>query len=197
MVLSPLSKKKTPCNCTRTVYGFLNPGGTLRSAKKIRKEGAKRLQPLRWGNVGLAVTPDTTSASSDTNENGVILWSVKSQGAAAAICPSVSAETWTEQEGANKGLGAGNPSLKSVSQSVSGVGGMMKTKRERSVSMDSGEQRDTITPVQEPDAKVEGVMRSKRRCVLEKKQPYSGDEWCSGPDTEEEEDKPHPATHRE
>lgn len=33
-------------------------------------------------------------------------------------------------------------------------------------------------------------MRSKRRCVLEKKQPYSGDEWCSGPDTEDE-DKPH------
>lgn len=40
-------------------------------------------------------------------------------------------------------------------------------------------------------------MRSKRRCVLEKKQPYSGDEWCSGPDTEEDEDKPHTATHRE
>ncbi|XP_041734138.1 B-cell CLL/lymphoma 9-like protein isoform X2 [Coregonus clupeaformis] len=82
-----------------------------------------------------------------------------------------------QQEGANKGLGAG-------SQSV------MKTKRERSVSVDSGEQRDAL----EPDAK-EGVMRSKRRCVLEKKQPYSGDEWCSGPDTEEEEDKPQPATH--
>lgn len=40
-------------------------------------------------------------------------------------------------------------------------------------------------------------MRSKRRCVLEKKQPYSGDEWCSGPDTEEDEDKPHTAAHRE
>ncbi|XP_031695352.1 B-cell CLL/lymphoma 9-like protein isoform X5 [Anarrhichthys ocellatus] len=40
-------------------------------------------------------------------------------------------------------------------------------------------------------------MRSKRRCVLEKKQPYSGDEWCSGPDTEEDEDKLHTATHQE
>lgn len=41
-------------------------------------------------------------------------------------------------------------------------------------------------------------MRSKRRCVLEKKQPYSGDEWCSGPDTEEDEDKLHSsASHRE
>lgn len=39
-------------------------------------------------------------------------------------------------------------------------------------------------------------MRSKRRCVLEKKQPYSGDEWCSGPDTEDE-DKPHTTIIRE
>lgn len=44
---------------------------------------------------------------------------------------------------------------------------------------------------------IEGVMRSKRRCVLEKKQPYSGDEWCSGPDTEEDEDKPHTMIHSE
>lgn len=41
------------------------------------------------------------------------------------------------------------------------------------------------------------VLRSKRRCVLEKKQPYSGDEWCSGPDTEEDDDKPQTAMHRE
>ncbi|KAG7471149.1 hypothetical protein MATL_G00121400, partial [Megalops atlanticus] len=40
-------------------------------------------------------------------------------------------------------------------------------------------------------------MRSKRRCVLEKKQPYSGDEWCSGADTEEDEDKPPAVPHRE
>ncbi|XP_062328302.1 B-cell CLL/lymphoma 9-like protein isoform X2 [Osmerus eperlanus] len=121
----------------------------------------------------------------------------------------------TQQQGAasnlgSKGLGVGNhgvktnqippgnPVLKSISQSVSAGGGMLKakTKRERSVSIDSGEQRDAITPVMEPDSK-EGVMRSKRRCVLEKKQPYSGDEWCSGPDTEEDEDKPHPAIIRE
>lgn len=44
---------------------------------------------------------------------------------------------------------------------------------------------------------VEGVMRSKRRCVLERKQPYSGDEWCSGAETEEEDEKPLSATHRE
>lgn len=38
--------------------------------------------------------------------------------------------------------------------------------------------------------------RSKRRCVLERKQPYSGDEWCSGPDSEED-DKPISSAHSE
>uniref|UniRef100_UPI0037E9959B B-cell CLL/lymphoma 9-like protein isoform X2 n=1 Tax=Semicossyphus pulcher TaxID=241346 RepID=UPI0037E9959B len=96
-------------------------------------------------------------------------------------------------------ISPGNPGLKAVSQSVSSVGGMLKTKskRERSVSIDSGESRNAIPPAGETDAKGEGVMRSKRRCVLEKKQPYSGDEWCSGPDTEEDEDKPHTVTPRE
>ncbi|KAK2912962.1 hypothetical protein Q8A73_007075 [Channa argus] len=111
----------------------------------------------------------------------------------------------------SKGVGAGshavktnqispcNPGLKAVSQSVSSIGGMLKTKskRERSVSIDSGESRNAIPPALEADAKADGVMRSKRRCVLEKKQPYSGDEWCSGPDTEEDEDKPRTTSHRE
>lgn len=42
---------------------------------------------------------------------------------------------------------------------------------------------------------VEGAIRRKRRCVLEKKQPYSGDEWCSGAETEEEEEKASNAAH--
>lgn len=45
-------------------------------------------------------------------------------------------------------------------------------------------------------ARAEVPPRSKRRCVLERKQPYSGDEWCSGPDSEED-DKPIGATHSE
>ena len=67
----------------------------------------------------------------------------------------------------SKGIGAGghgvktgqmppgNPGLKAVSQSVSGVGGMLKTKskRERSVSIDSGESRNAIAPALETDAK--------------------------------------------
>lgn len=91
-----------------------------------------------------------------------------------------------------------NHGLKSLSQSVNSAGGMLKTKskRDRSVSIDSSEARH-VPPSLETETKGEGVMRSKRRCVLEKKQPYSGDEWCSGPDTEEDEEKPQTMTHRE
>ncbi|XP_066462163.1 B-cell CLL/lymphoma 9-like protein isoform X2 [Eleutherodactylus coqui] len=42
-------------------------------------------------------------------------------------------------------------------------------------------------PSVDPEPKGELPPRSKRRCVLERKQPYSGDEWCSGPDSEEDE----------
>uniref|UniRef100_A0A087XY20 Bcl9 like n=1 Tax=Poecilia formosa TaxID=48698 RepID=A0A087XY20_POEFO len=96
--------------------------------------------------------------------------------------------------GAKSGqVSLGNPGQKAVAAGQSVSGGMLKTKskRERSVSIDSGESRSGApAPALEPDAKGEGVMRSKRRCVLTKKQPYSGDEWCSGPDTDDE-DKPH------
>lgn len=57
--------------------------------------------------------------------------------------------------------------------------------------LEDGLQALTVTPV-----RAEGAPRSKRRCVLERKQPYSGDEWCSGPDSEDD-DKPIGATHSE
>lgn len=146
----------------------------------------------KLANHGKQVTSDSRSQIPSVNQQAQ-----QQQGAAGHLGP--------------KGVGAGshgvktnqispgNPGLKTVSQSVSSVGGMLKTKskRERSVSIDSGESRNAIPSALETDARGEGVMRSKRRCVLEKKQPYSGDEWCSGPDTEEDEDKPHAATHRE
>lgn len=48
-----------------------------------------------------------------------------------------------------------NPSLKAINQSVGSVGGMLKTKskRERSVSIESSESRNAIPPVLETDAK--------------------------------------------
>ncbi|KAG8569477.1 hypothetical protein GDO81_014428 [Engystomops pustulosus] len=49
------------------------------------------------------------------------------------------------------------------------------------------EQKEPGTPSLDAEPKGEIPPRSKRRCVLERKQPYSGDEWCSGPDSEEDE----------
>ncbi|XP_015806760.1 B-cell CLL/lymphoma 9-like protein [Nothobranchius furzeri] len=88
-----------------------------------------------------------------------------------------------------------SPGMKAAGQSVSSVGGMPRTKSKRSVPVDSGEPRNAAPPALEADTKGEGVMRSKRRCVLTKKQPYSGDEWCSGPDTDDE-DKLHAGPQR-
>lgn len=98
-------------------------------------------------------------------------------------------------------MSSGNPGMKSVGQSVggkSGGGGMAKSKakRERSVSADAGDQKDAVASAVQSELK-EGAVRSKRRCVLEKKQPYSGDEWCSGGGSDEEEEKPPNTAHGE
>ncbi|KAG8141691.1 hypothetical protein E2320_007256 [Naja naja] len=61
-----------------------------------------------------------------------------------------------------------------------------KVRRERSVSVDSGERREASATPLDKELKGETVPRSKRRCVLERKQPYSGDEWCSGPESEDD-----------
>ncbi|XP_060642968.2 B-cell CLL/lymphoma 9-like protein isoform X1 [Anolis sagrei] len=93
--------------------------------------------------------------------------------------------------GGNGGSKVGNPGrLKSGPAPSPAFGGAKgKAKRERSVSVDSGERREAgpaaTTLDKEPTGEV--APRSKRRCVLERKQPYSGDEWCSGPDSEEDE----------
>lgn len=59
-----------------------------------------------------------------------------------------------------------------------------------------GGQAEALALTACPSCPAEVAPRSKRRCVLERKQPYSGDEWCSGPDSEED-DKPIGATHSE
>ncbi|XP_064167787.1 B-cell CLL/lymphoma 9 protein-like [Anguilla rostrata] len=69
----------------------------------------------------------------------------------------------------------------------SGSGAKGKVKRERSTSVESFEPRDTGTPCNEPDQK--DSSRVKRMCVAERRQPYSGADWCSG--GESEEDDPH------
>uniref|UniRef100_A0A8D0GI23 BCL9 like n=1 Tax=Sphenodon punctatus TaxID=8508 RepID=A0A8D0GI23_SPHPU len=87
-------------------------------------------------------------------------------------------------------ISPGNSGLKTSQNTVPNFGSLKgKVKRERSISVDSGEQREASTPSLDTELKGEAAPRSKRRCVLERKQPYSGDEWCSGPDSEED-DKP-------
>ncbi|NXN93178.1 BCL9L protein, partial [Rhinopomastus cyanomelas] len=92
-------------------------------------------------------------------------------------------------------MAPGNSGLKASQNAVPSFGSLKgKVKRERSVSVDSGEQREASTPSQDTEPKGEVAPRSKRRCVLERKQPYSGDEWCSGPDSEDD-DKPISSAH--
>uniref|UniRef100_A0ACB8EY29 Uncharacterized protein n=2 Tax=Sphaerodactylus townsendi TaxID=933632 RepID=A0ACB8EY29_9SAUR len=82
----------------------------------------------------------------------------------------------------------GNAGLKPTPAPIPLFGALKgKVKRERSVSVDSGEQRETRAVSLDKELKGEVAPRSKRRCVLERKQPYSGDEWCSGPDSEDDE----------
>ncbi|KYO43092.1 B-cell CLL/lymphoma 9-like protein isoform A [Alligator mississippiensis] len=92
-------------------------------------------------------------------------------------------------------ISPGNSGLKNSQNAVPNFGSLKgKGKRERSISVDSGEQREASTPSLDTEPKGEVAPRSKRRCVLERKQPYSGDEWCSGPDSEED-DKPVSSAH--
>ncbi|NXO27318.1 BCL9L protein, partial [Cisticola juncidis] len=92
-------------------------------------------------------------------------------------------------------ISPGNSGLKNSQNTVPNFSSLKgKVKRERSISVDSGEQREASTPSQDTESKGEVAPRSKRRCVLERKQPYSGDEWCSGPDSEED-DKPISSAH--
>ncbi|KAL4657002.1 B-cell CLL/lymphoma 9 protein-like isoform X1 [Arapaima gigas] len=68
----------------------------------------------------------------------------------------------------------------------SGSGAKSKVKRERSTSAESCEQpRDPGTPSSELEQKDMGL-RAKRVCVAERRQPYSGTDWCSGGESEED-----------
>lgn len=92
----------------------------------------------------------------------------------------------------SKGTGLLGP--KPNHMSPSGVG--LKTTQNQGPNHGNGqresagevsEQKEPGTPSLEAEPKGELLPRSKRRCVLERKQPYSGDEWCSGQDSEEDE----------
>ncbi|KAI1885229.1 hypothetical protein AGOR_G00218020 [Albula goreensis] len=80
---------------------------------------------------------------------------------------------------------AGGLGLKNGQGLNSGNGAKGKVKRERSTSVESFEQRDTGTPGNEVEQK-DSSTRAKRMCVAERRQPYSGTDWGSGGESEEE-----------
>ncbi|KAM4650643.1 B-cell CLL/lymphoma 9-like protein isoform 2-T2 [Discoglossus pictus] len=92
----------------------------------------------------------------------------------------------------SKGPGLQGPKANHMSPSSSGLksgqsqGPNLGT-GQREPGGDVGEQREPGAPSLEPEPKGDVPPRSKRRCVLERKQLYSGDEWCSGPESEEDE----------
>ncbi|XP_075696237.1 B-cell CLL/lymphoma 9-like protein isoform X2 [Rhinoderma darwinii] len=102
-----------------------------------------------------------------------------------------------QSQPANVSQGSKGPGLlgpKPNHMSPSGVG--LKTTQNQGPNHGNGqresagevaEQKEPGTPSLDPEPKGELPPRSKRRCVLERKQPYSGDEWCSAPDSEEDE----------
>uniref|UniRef100_A0A3P8YZB4 B-cell lymphoma 9 beta-catenin binding domain-containing protein n=1 Tax=Esox lucius TaxID=8010 RepID=A0A3P8YZB4_ESOLU len=79
----------------------------------------------------------------------------------------------------------GSLGLKNGQGLNAGNGAKGKMKRERSTSVESFEQRDTGTPNHDAEQKELGS-RAKRLCVAERRQPYSGADWCSGGESDEE-----------
>lgn len=105
-------------------------------------------QDNKLANHGKQVTSDSRSQVPSVNQQAQ-----QQQGAAGHLgSKGVSAGSHAVK---TNQMSTGNPGLKAVNQSVSSVGGMLKTKskRERSVSIDSGESRNAIPPALETDAK--------------------------------------------
>lgn len=113
----------------------------------------------KLANHGKQVTSDSRSQIPSVNQQAQ---QQQQQGAAGHLGPKgVSAGSHGVK---TNQISPGNPGLKAVSQSVSSVGGMLKTKskRERSVSIDSGESRN-VPPGLETDAK--GGKTCRQNCV--------------------------------
>ncbi|KAJ8004175.1 hypothetical protein DPEC_G00156050 [Dallia pectoralis] len=79
----------------------------------------------------------------------------------------------------------GSLGLKNGQGLNAGNGAKGKMKRERTTSVESFEQRETGTPNNDGEQKELGS-RAKRLCVAERRQPYSGADWCSGGESDEE-----------
>ncbi|XP_058476631.1 B-cell CLL/lymphoma 9 protein-like [Solea solea] len=77
---------------------------------------------------------------------------------------------------------AGGMGLRNGQGLTSGPSSKVKVKRERSTSVESFEQPESGTPTSEE----KDSSRMKRMCVAERRQPYSGADWCSGGESDED-----------
>ncbi|PWA31234.1 hypothetical protein CCH79_00002683 [Gambusia affinis] len=77
---------------------------------------------------------------------------------------------------------SGGMGLKNGQGLTSGPSSKVKAKRERSTSVESFEQPESGTPTNED----KDNSRAKRICVAERRQPYSGTDWCSGGESDED-----------
>lgn len=107
----------------------------------------QELQDTKLANHGKQVSGDKRSQIATVNQQPQ---QPQQQGAADHLGPK-SVSTGSHGVKTNQ-ISPGNPGLKGVSQAVSSIGGMLKTKtkRERSISIDSGQ---SVPPALETDAK--------------------------------------------
>ncbi|KAJ4932916.1 hypothetical protein JOQ06_029754 [Pogonophryne albipinna] len=77
---------------------------------------------------------------------------------------------------------SGGMGLKNGQGLTSGSSSKVKVKRERSTSVESFDQPESGTPTSEE----KDSSRVKRMCVAERRQPYSGADWCSGGESDED-----------
>uniref|UniRef100_A0A4W5RHF2 BCL9 transcription coactivator n=1 Tax=Hucho hucho TaxID=62062 RepID=A0A4W5RHF2_9TELE len=90
------------------------------------------------------------------------------------------------QQGGMSGVGPGGMGGLKNGQGLTsaGQGTKVKVKRERSTSVESYNEQQPGTATPTSDDK--GDNRVKRMCVAERRQPYSGADWCSGGESDED-----------
>lgn len=122
----------------------------------------------KLANHGKQVTNDSRSQIPSINQQAQ-----QQQGATSHLGPK-NAGAGSHGVKANQ-IAPCNPGLKAVSQSVSSVGGMLKTKskRERSITTDTGESRNAIPPALETDAKGGKACMHRGNCVIQYRQGVS------------------------
>ncbi|XP_036400651.1 B-cell CLL/lymphoma 9 protein-like [Megalops cyprinoides] len=151
-----------------------SPSGSTQSSPKSKQEAVVR-------------SPTVMSPSSAAQMDSKLSNQGKQGGTGGQSQPSpcdpkmlISCHTPKGLQGTVGGLG-----LKNGQGLNSGGGAKGKLKRERSTSVESFDKWDAGTLANGAERKDLGC-RAKRMCVAERRQPYSGMDWCSGAESDED-----------